>query len=93
MQADENYRPGNLLVGGGGRGVRKAPKEVGTGEWVVVKAPGDPVGELFMKKSAWENMMAKKHGNRNVPHREPHDGHWSHNERRPDNGIGEKENI
>ncbi|KAI4112624.1 MAG: hypothetical protein LQ345_006254, partial [Seirophora villosa] len=34
MEADENYRPGNLIVGGGGRGVRKAPAELGIGEWM-----------------------------------------------------------
>lgn len=29
MRADPTYRPGNLIVGGGGRGVRKAPEEYG----------------------------------------------------------------
>jgi len=32
MNADPNYRPGNLIVGGGGRGMRKAPKEMGMGD-------------------------------------------------------------
>ncbi|KAK1756999.1 hypothetical protein QBC47DRAFT_412345 [Echria macrotheca] len=54
MQLDENYRPGNLIVGGGGRGVRVAPKEYGIGEWVCVAEEGDPVGEIWMKKSAVE---------------------------------------
>ena len=50
MQADEHYRPGNLIIGGGGRGVRKAPKEVGIGEWVVLKNGGDPIGEVHVRK-------------------------------------------
>ncbi|RCI09499.1 hypothetical protein L249_3861 [Ophiocordyceps polyrhachis-furcata BCC 54312] len=34
LQQDETYRPGNLIIGGGGRGVRTAPAEYGIGEWV-----------------------------------------------------------
>lgn len=51
MQADPSYRPGNLIVGGGGRGVRKAPPEYGTGEWTVIKGEGDIVGEIFRRKN------------------------------------------
>ncbi|KAJ9603284.1 hypothetical protein H2200_012062 [Cladophialophora chaetospira] len=29
MEADPQYRPGNLIIGGGGRGVRKAPEHKG----------------------------------------------------------------
>ncbi|TLD05098.1 uncharacterized protein PgNI_09089 [Pyricularia grisea] len=50
MQADENYRPGNLIVGGGGRGLRRAPKEYGMGEWVCVGDEGDEIGEVWVKK-------------------------------------------
>lgn len=50
MNADPNYRPGNLLVGGGGRGVRRAPDSVGTGEWVVLREEGSLVGEVLVKK-------------------------------------------
>ncbi|KAL8832164.1 MAG: hypothetical protein Q9191_000437 [Dirinaria sp. TL-2023a] len=50
MEFDENYRPGNLIIGGGGRGVKKAPKELGTGNWEVLKESGDPVGEVFVRK-------------------------------------------
>jgi hypothetical protein len=32
MEADPNYRPGNLILGGGGRGVKKAPAHAGIGE-------------------------------------------------------------
>ncbi|KAA8911731.1 hypothetical protein FN846DRAFT_773720 [Sphaerosporella brunnea] len=56
MQADPTYRPGNLLVGGGGRGVRVAPPEYGTGDWVVIREEGSLVGEVLMKRSAWEKM-------------------------------------
>ncbi|TPX14789.1 uncharacterized protein E0L32_005184 [Thyridium curvatum] len=54
MRRDESYRPGNLIVGGGGRGCRVAPRSHGMGEWVCVAGEGDPVGEVWMKKSAVE---------------------------------------
>ena len=50
MEADPNYRPGNLIIGGGGRGVRKAPKEYGIGNWEVLKGQGDPVGMVYIRK-------------------------------------------
>ena len=46
MEANEGYRPGNLIIGGGGRGVRKAPKAFGIGEWEVLKGHDDPVGKV-----------------------------------------------
>ncbi|KAK3949466.1 hypothetical protein QBC32DRAFT_400207 [Pseudoneurospora amorphoporcata] len=60
MQMDETYRPGNLIIGGGGRGVRFAGREHGIGEWVCVKEEGDPVGEVWMKKSAVEKEKAAR---------------------------------
>ena len=50
MKADENYRPGNLIIGGGGRGVRKAPKELGMGNWEVFKGEGDQIGCIYIRK-------------------------------------------
>ncbi|KAL2868397.1 T6SS phospholipase effector Tle1-like catalytic domain-containing protein [Aspergillus lucknowensis] len=52
MKKDPNYRPGNLIMGGGGRGVRRAPEEYGIGEWVVKDHEGDPVREIYVRKSA-----------------------------------------
>ncbi|KAJ2901989.1 uncharacterized protein MKZ38_001130 [Zalerion maritima] len=52
MHADENYRPGNLIVGGGGRGCRRAPDEMGTGDWVCVAGNGDMVGEVWVRKQS-----------------------------------------
>lgn len=49
MQADPTYRPGNLIVGGGGRGVRVAPREYGIGQWKVLREEGDPVGECWVR--------------------------------------------
>ncbi|KAF2109025.1 hypothetical protein BDV96DRAFT_503300 [Lophiotrema nucula] len=49
MEADSTYRPGNLIVGGGGRGVRHAPKEMGIGKWLVTREEGDPVGECYVR--------------------------------------------
>lgn len=50
MFADETYRPGNLIVGGGGRGVRHAPSEMGIGKWVCHCEDRHPVGECFVRK-------------------------------------------
>ncbi|KAM3530275.1 hypothetical protein NHJ13051_001494 [Beauveria bassiana] len=50
MHRDEMYRPGNLIIGGGGRGKRRAPKHLGMGEWRCVAEPGDPIGEIWMRK-------------------------------------------
>lgn len=36
MKADPNYRPGNLIIGGCGVGVRKAPPEAGIGEVSII---------------------------------------------------------
>lgn len=50
MQADPKYRPGNVIVGGGGRGVRFAPEEAGMGDWVIFKNEGDVVRETYVRK-------------------------------------------
>jgi uncharacterized protein (DUF2235 family) len=59
METDPKYRPGNLIVGGGGRGVRKAPEHFGTGEWVVIQDEGHPVQEIYMRKSSKKISEAK----------------------------------
>lgn len=51
MQADPKYRPGNVIVGGGGRGVRIAPEERGIGDWIVLKNEGDAVRETYVRRS------------------------------------------
>lgn len=51
MKADERYRPGNLILGGGGRGTKVAPREAGIGEWRVCREEGDPIGEVYVR--AW----------------------------------------
>ncbi|EDU45471.1 repeatdomain containing protein [Pyrenophora tritici-repentis] len=50
MRADPTYRPGNLIVGGGGRGVRHAPKDLGMGKWIIVCDEGDHVAECFVRR-------------------------------------------
>ncbi|EUC45738.1 hypothetical protein COCMIDRAFT_5070 [Bipolaris oryzae ATCC 44560] len=50
MRADPKYRPGNLIVGGGGRGVRTAPDDYGMGKWVVSCEEGHHVGECFVRR-------------------------------------------
>jgi hypothetical protein len=50
MKADPNYRPGNLICRrAGGRGRRKAPKDLGMGEWELLKGEGHPVEEVWVK--------------------------------------------
>jgi len=50
MEANEKYRPSNLIIGGGGRGVRRAPKEAGIGNWEILKGQDDPVGMVYKRK-------------------------------------------
>ncbi|CUS13814.1 unnamed protein product [Tuber aestivum] len=59
MRADERYRPGNLIIGGGGRGVRRAPEKAGIGEWEVLREEGSLVGEVLVKKKAAEGLVEK----------------------------------
>ncbi|PGH01901.1 hypothetical protein GX51_04954 [Blastomyces parvus] len=49
LKANENYRPGNLIIGGGGRGIRIAPKDLGVGKWVISDHEGDPVRETYVR--------------------------------------------
>ncbi|KAJ5807731.1 hypothetical protein N7474_009000 [Penicillium riverlandense] len=51
MKIDKKYRPGNVIIGGGGRGVKEASEKDGIGEWVVCKHDGDPVRETFVRKN------------------------------------------
>lgn len=49
MERDPDYRPGNLIVGGGGRGVRRAPEKYGMGEWKRHKNHDDLVLETYVR--------------------------------------------
>ena len=63
MMADENYRPGNLIVGvegAGIRGVKRAPKEMGIGQWDIFREHGDPVGEVYVKKKVVNGLHWEK---------------------------------
>ncbi|KLJ06108.1 hypothetical protein EMPG_10445 [Blastomyces silverae] len=61
LKANENYRPGNLIIGGGGRGVRIAPKDVGVGEWVISGHEGDLVRETYVRANI-SKCASEKHG-------------------------------
>jgi hypothetical protein len=41
MEVDPDYRPGNLILGGGGRGKVVAPKDAGIGVWIPAGHEGD----------------------------------------------------
>ncbi|KAI1642736.1 uncharacterized protein F4817DRAFT_351992 [Daldinia loculata] len=49
MKQDNAYRPGNLIIGGGGRGKRIAPESYGIGKWKCVQDHEDPVGEVWVR--------------------------------------------
>jgi hypothetical protein len=48
MQSDSNYRPANVIMGGGGRGVRRAPAEYGIGNLKVHSHEGDLVRQTYV---------------------------------------------
>lgn len=50
MRNVPDYRPGNLIIGGGGRGVLTAPPEYGIGDWEVKEWLGDPIKETFVRR-------------------------------------------
>lgn len=58
MENNPGYRPGNLIMGGGGRGYITAPKHAGIGEWVVVGPDDDIVGQRVTRKPKVEGQAA-----------------------------------
>ena len=68
MQADPTYRPGNVIVGGGGRGCRVAPEEYGMGEWVVYKNEGDAVRETYIRKDIAKCKEGEEENPQNIIH-------------------------
>ena len=50
MQLDKSYRPGNLIIGGGGRGVKVAPERYGIGEWDPLQHESDPIGGTYIRR-------------------------------------------
>lgn len=72
MQANPKYRPGNLIVGGGGRGVRVAPEHYGIGTWEIVREHGNIVGECMVRRKQEDEQTngstngEKQNGNTNV---------------------------
>ena len=68
MEANEQYRPGNLIVGGGGRGVRRAPKEMGIGQWEVHKGEGDLIGMVYRRKGPSVDKQIDNKENQNQNH-------------------------
>ncbi len=64
LETRDDYRPGNLVFGGGGRGVIRAPKEAGNGEWDSAGNTGDIVAEYVVRKPKVLDEKATMHGNR-----------------------------
>lgn len=50
MQADPKYRPGNLVIGGGGRVPTTAPEKHGIGQWKVLRGEGDMLSECYVRQ-------------------------------------------
>lgn len=61
MKAVPTYRPGNLILGGGGRGVITAPESAGIGEWEICANGGDVVRESVKRKPKVTEEKKKKH--------------------------------
>jgi hypothetical protein len=55
MEEDELYRPGNLILSGGGRGMKVAPKKYGIGKWEVCRYKGDPIREVHVRSEPAEH--------------------------------------
>nr|POE59034.1 hypothetical protein CFP56_24304 [Quercus suber] len=55
MEADKSYRPGNLIIGGGGRGVRRAPESAGIGHWQPCHEEGHRIGGAVRRVPKTEN--------------------------------------
>lgn len=49
MEEDKKYRPGNLIIGGGGRGVKNAPEHIGIGQWKILSSESDPIREIYTR--------------------------------------------
>ena len=62
MKVNPEYRPGNLIVGGGGRGIRRAPKELGVGKWKVCAYEGDAIRECFVRDDVGDEKWQVKAG-------------------------------
>ena len=60
MEHDVKYRPGNLIVGGGGRGTKTAAQKYGIGEWDIYKYAGDPVREVYVRRNAPGTVLQEK---------------------------------
>jgi hypothetical protein len=56
MQSHPTYRPGNLIIGGGGRGAKRAPEKYGIGEWASHQHEGDLVRHTVVRKKKPDGM-------------------------------------
>ncbi|CRG91836.1 putative protein YEL023C [Talaromyces islandicus] len=50
LKYDPTYRPGNLIIGGGGRGIRRASAEHGIGKWLPNSDEGDVVRATYVRQ-------------------------------------------
>lgn len=62
LQMDPRYRPGNLIIGGGGRGVKRAGEKHGVGQWEVCKHEGDLVRQTYIRRKRSETVCLDDHG-------------------------------
>jgi hypothetical protein len=59
MMQDKRYRPGNLIIGGGGRGVKIAPEKYGIRDWELLQHEGDPVRATYIRKRKSEEQNGR----------------------------------
>jgi len=50
LKYDRSYRSGNLIIGGGGRGIRRAPEEHGIGKWKAYRDEGDVIRATYIRE-------------------------------------------
>ncbi|GKZ31670.1 hypothetical protein AbraIFM66950_000359 [Aspergillus brasiliensis] len=60
LQTNPNYRPGNLILGGGGRGIKVAPKGSGIGQWELKAHEGDIVREVYVRKKDKQETLCEE---------------------------------
>ncbi|EFQ96891.1 hypothetical protein MGYG_08814 [Nannizzia gypsea CBS 118893] len=63
LQTRDDYRPGNLILGGGGRGIKRLPKDHHIGDWEVHSNEGCPIRETYIRRKVPKN-GSEQNGNK-----------------------------
>ena len=55
LQSNSEYRPANMIIGGGGRSTKEVPEEYGIGQWEIHCCEGDPARETYIRKGCQDH--------------------------------------